>query len=68
VFDAWKEIDKIHDRACKKILGVPRCAANGAAEIELGRDRKERENYESNIEILAKNFTYGQSRLSEEIL
>jgi hypothetical protein len=40
VYDAWKEIDKIHGRFCKKILGVPRCAANGAAEIELGRDRR----------------------------
>jgi hypothetical protein len=64
VFDACKEIDKIHGRVCKKILGVPRCAA----EIELGRDSKERENCESNIEILAKNFTYGQSRLSEKML
>jgi hypothetical protein len=40
VYDAWTEIDKIHGRFCKKILGVPRCAANGAAEIELGRDRR----------------------------
>jgi hypothetical protein len=40
VYDAWKEIDKIHGRFCKKILGVPRCAANGAAEIELGRDNR----------------------------
>jgi hypothetical protein len=23
VYDAWKEIDKIHSRFCKKILGVP---------------------------------------------
>jgi hypothetical protein len=40
VYDAWKETDKIHGRFCKKILGVPRCAANGAAEIELGRDSR----------------------------
>jgi hypothetical protein len=40
VYDAWKEIDKIHGRFYKKILGVPRCAANGAAEIELGRDSR----------------------------
>jgi hypothetical protein len=40
VSDAWKEIDKIHGRFCNKILGVPRRAANGAAEIELGRDSR----------------------------
>jgi hypothetical protein len=38
VYDPWKEIDKIHGRFCKKTLGVSRCAANGAAEIGLGRD------------------------------
>jgi hypothetical protein len=40
VYDAWKEIDKIHGRFCKKVLGVPRCAANEAAEIELVRDSR----------------------------
>jgi hypothetical protein len=38
--DAWKEIDKIHGRFCKKILRVPRCAANGAAEVYRGRDSR----------------------------
>jgi hypothetical protein len=32
------EIDKIHSRFCKKVLGIPRCAANGAAEIKLSRE------------------------------
>jgi hypothetical protein len=40
VYDAWKKIDKIHGRFCKKILGVLRCAANGAAEIEKGKDSR----------------------------
>jgi hypothetical protein len=40
VYDTWKEIDKIHGRFCKKILWVPRCAGNGAAEIKLGRDSR----------------------------
>jgi phosphorylcholine metabolism protein LicD len=40
VYDAWKEIDKIHGKFCKKILGAPRCTANGAAAIELGRDSR----------------------------
>jgi hypothetical protein len=31
--EAWKEVDRIHGRFCKKILGLPRCAANGMAEM-----------------------------------
>jgi hypothetical protein len=30
--EGWKEIDIIHVRICKKILGVPRFAAKGVAE------------------------------------
>jgi hypothetical protein len=33
----WKQIDKIHSRFCKVILGMPRSAANNVAELELGR-------------------------------
>jgi hypothetical protein len=36
----WKEIDKIHSRFCKIILGVPRSAANNVAELELGKDSR----------------------------
>jgi hypothetical protein len=32
--EAWKEVDRLHGRCCKKILGLPRCAANGMAEME----------------------------------
>jgi hypothetical protein len=35
--EAWKEIDKMHGRFCKKILGIPRCVENGVAEVELGK-------------------------------
>jgi hypothetical protein len=35
--EAWKDVDRIHGRFCKKILRLPRCAANGVAEMELGR-------------------------------
>jgi hypothetical protein len=35
---AWKEIDNIHGR-CKKLLRLPRCAANSLAENELRRER-----------------------------
>jgi hypothetical protein len=31
--EGWKEIDIIHGRLCKKILGI--IAANGVPEIEL---------------------------------
>jgi hypothetical protein len=40
--EAWKEVDRIHGRFCKKILGLPRCTANGLAEMELGRDSRRR--------------------------
>jgi 1,2-phenylacetyl-CoA epoxidase catalytic subunit len=33
----WKQIDNIHSRFCKVILGMPRSAANNVAELELGR-------------------------------
>jgi hypothetical protein len=36
--EAWEEVDRIHGRFFKKILGLPRCAENGMADTELGRD------------------------------
>jgi hypothetical protein len=38
--EGWKETDKVQGRMCKKILGIPICAANVAAELELGRDNR----------------------------
>jgi hypothetical protein len=38
--EGWKQIDKIHGRMCKKILGIPRFTANGVTELELGRDSR----------------------------
>jgi hypothetical protein len=40
IYNAWTEIDKISSRFCKKVLGIPQCAANGAAEIELSRESR----------------------------
>jgi hypothetical protein len=40
VEEGWKEIDKIHERMYKKNLGIPRFAANGVAELELGIDSR----------------------------
>jgi hypothetical protein len=31
--EGWKEIDIIHMRDCKKILGIPRLAVNRVAEL-----------------------------------
>jgi hypothetical protein len=39
--DVWKEKDKFHSRFCKKSMGTPNCAANGLAQMELGRENKE---------------------------
>jgi hypothetical protein len=38
--EPWKEVDKVYSRFCKKITGIPDCAANGFAEMELGRDSR----------------------------
>jgi hypothetical protein len=40
VDEAWKEVDRIYGRFCKKILGLPKCLVNGMAEIELGRESR----------------------------
>jgi hypothetical protein len=37
---AWKEVGNIHRRFYKKLMGVPNCAANGFADIELGRESR----------------------------
>jgi hypothetical protein len=34
--------DKLHGGFCKKTLELPRCAANGVAEMELGGDSRRR--------------------------
>jgi hypothetical protein len=39
--EAWKEVDRIHGRFCKKTVGLTRrSAANGMTEMELGRDSR----------------------------
>jgi hypothetical protein len=38
--EACNETDKITGRVYKKILGLPRCTANGVVVMELGRDSK----------------------------
>jgi hypothetical protein len=38
--EGWKKTDIIHGRLCKKLLGIPRFAEDGVAELELGRDSR----------------------------
>jgi hypothetical protein len=38
--EAWKEVDNVHRRFCKELMGVPNCAANGFVENELGRESR----------------------------
>ena len=37
---ACKEAGKVHSVFCKKIIGIPNCAANGFAELELVRESR----------------------------
>jgi hypothetical protein len=41
--DGWKEIGKVHGLFCKRVIGMPNTAANGACAKELERtNRKEK--------------------------
>jgi hypothetical protein len=41
--DGWKEIGKVHELFCKRVMGTSNTAANGACVKELGRsNRKEK--------------------------
>jgi hypothetical protein len=37
---AWKEVDKVHSRFCKKITRIPNWAVNKFVEMELGRNSR----------------------------
>jgi hypothetical protein len=37
---AWKEVDKMDSIFCIRIIGISNCAANGFAEMELGRESR----------------------------
>jgi hypothetical protein len=56
-----KEIDIIHGRLCKKILGIPRFAANGVDELELGRDCRR-----GNVLCLAVKYWLRTLQMDEE--
>jgi hypothetical protein len=41
--DGWKEVKKVHELFCKRVMGTSNTAANGACVKELGRtNRKEK--------------------------
>jgi hypothetical protein len=37
---AWRQVDKVHSVFCKNAICTPNCAANGFAEMELGRESR----------------------------
>ena len=37
---AWKEVDKVHSRFSKKLMGIPNCAAHVFAEMALCKERE----------------------------
>ena len=37
---AWKELDKVHYRFCKKLMGISNCTMNELVEMELGRESR----------------------------
>jgi hypothetical protein len=39
----WKEIEKVHEMFCKRILGIPSTTANGVCVRELGRTSRKEE-------------------------
>jgi hypothetical protein len=38
--ESWEEVDEVHSIFCKKLIGIPNCAANGFYEMELGRETR----------------------------
>ena len=36
--EAWKELDKLHCRFCRKSRGIAKCAASGCSAMQLGRE------------------------------
>jgi hypothetical protein len=39
----WKEIEKVHEMFCKRILRIPSTTANGVCVRELGRTSRKEE-------------------------
>jgi hypothetical protein len=40
LIEAWKDVDRLYSRFCKKLMGILNCAANGFPEMELGRESR----------------------------
>jgi hypothetical protein len=57
--DGWREIGKVHEIFCKRIMGAPTAATNGAYVKELGMtNRKEK--------VLERAFKYWKNLLEME--
>jgi hypothetical protein len=67
--EAWEELDKVHFRFCKKLMGTPNCAANGFADTELVRDsRKGKCKGQILSKVLVPYYVFGYRRLGKTIL
>jgi hypothetical protein len=40
--EGWEEINRVQGSSCRNVSGIPRCAANGVAELKLGRESTRR--------------------------
>lgn len=62
--EAWREVDKVHSRSCKYLMGIPNYAANGFVEMELGREQ-ERQVRRINSEVLVSDHVFGYRRTNK---
>jgi hypothetical protein len=51
--ETWGSIVDLHDRFCKKLLGLSRCSANGVAEMRLVKNRRRRKFMWLTVQVLA---------------
>jgi hypothetical protein len=57
--DGWREIGKVHEMFCKRIMGAPTAAANGACVKEMGRTNRK-------LKVLERAFKYWERFLEME--
>jgi hypothetical protein len=57
--DGWREIGKVHEIFCKRIMGAPTAATNGSCMKELGRTNKKEK-------VLERVFKYWERLLKQK--
>ena len=58
----WKELCKVHGTFCKKLTETPNCAANGFAEMRVGRESRKRRVHKTDREVLTPNDVFRSRR------